>query len=78
MITCEEAVRRLWQHVELAPTQTEQVQLDAHLALCRRCCGEAGFAEELRRFLARQTEAELPVDVDVRLNLLLDRLEELP
>jgi hypothetical protein len=78
VISCQEAVRRLWEHVELSPTGAEQAQLDAHLALCKRCCGEAGFADEMRRFLARHTAIDLPVDADVRLNLLIDRLEDAP
>lgn len=78
MISCEDAVRRLWEYVELSPAGAEQAQLDAHLALCKRCCGEAGFADEMRRFLARHTATGLPVDADVRLNLLIDRLEDAP
>ena len=79
MISCAEAVQRLWEYVERAPSAGEQAALEEHLALCRRCCGEAGFAEELRGFLARHAcGGDLPLEVDARLNLLLDRLEEAP
>lgn len=76
MISCDDAVRRLWEYVELTPSGAERSLLEEHLALCRRCCGEAVFAEELRGFLARHATAELPVDTEVRLNLLLDRLAD--
>lgn len=74
MISCADAVRRLWEYVELVPSGPERSSLEEHLALCRRCCGEAAFAEELRGFLALHTTAELPVDAAARLNLLIEGL----
>ena len=78
MISCEEAVRRLWEHVELAPSPSEQALLDAHLALCRRCCGEAGFAEQLRAVLKRQPPEQAPDSVMSRLEALIHELEDRP
>lgn len=76
MISCEEAVRRLWEHVELPPSVTEQALLDAHLALCRRCCGEAEFATELRGILQRLPAEDVPLDVAQRFEALIRQLEE--
>jgi predicted anti-sigma-YlaC factor YlaD len=76
VISCDEAVRRLWEHLELPPTAQEQALLDAHLALCRRCCGEAGFADELRRVLRRPASEDVPPDAARRLEALIAGLEE--
>lgn len=76
MISCEEAVRRLWEHLELPPSVAEQALLDAHLALCRRCCGEAEFATELRDVLQRLPPEDLPPDAARRLEKLITQLEE--
>ncbi len=76
MISCEEAVRQLWRYVELAPTPEEAASLEAHLVLCRRCCGEAGFADELRGVLSGQPDAALPADAALRFEELIARLED--
>jgi hypothetical protein len=77
VISCSEAVRRLWEYVEDTPSPRERALLDAHLALCRRCCGEAEFAGELRGFLARNRVGDLPEDTAARLGSLIHRLEDL-
>jgi anti-sigma factor (TIGR02949 family) len=51
MITCEEAVRQLWEYLDGALGEAEHEAIEQHLSFCRRCCGEAEFAEELRKFL---------------------------
>ena len=76
MISCEEAVRRLWEHLELPPSVAEQALLDAHLALCRRCCGEAQFATELRGVLRRLPPEDLPPEAAQRFEQLIRQLEE--
>lgn len=76
MISCDEAVRRLWEYVEreLAPPNRQRVE--EHLSLCRRCCGQMEFAEELRRFMARQSVVDLPPDIATRFERTLDDLEK--
>ncbi len=76
MISCQEAVRRLWEHVEIAPAPQDAALLEAHLALCRRCCGEAEFSVELRGFLSRHNTQPLPDEVAARLEAVIDGLEE--
>lgn len=76
MISCDEAVRRLWEHLELAPSAEEEALLDAHLALCRRCCGEAVFADELRGVLRRLPPEDVPAPAARRFEELISRLEQ--
>lgn len=75
MISCEEAVRRLWEQLVTTSSAAEQARLDAHLALCRRCCGEAEFATELRGVLRRLPPEDLPPEAASRLEALITDLE---
>ncbi|MGH3076602.1 MAG: zf-HC2 domain-containing protein [Gaiellaceae bacterium] len=75
MITCAEAVRQLWEYLDGALPPDSRAAIEEHLSFCRRCCGEAEFAAELRGFLARQTVEEIPGDVRTRLLATLDELE---
>ena len=74
MITCAEAVRQLWDYLDGTVDELSREAIDEHLSFCRRCCGEAEFAEELRAFLARQAAEDLPDDVHARLSATLDQL----
>jgi mycothiol system anti-sigma-R factor len=78
MITCAEAVRQLWDYLDGLVDESQRESIEEHLSLCRRCCGEVEFAEELRRFLAEQPEAELPDDTRARLVATLEELENEP
>lgn len=75
MITCEEAVRRLWEYLDGTLDESDREAIDEHLSFCRRCCGEAEFAKELRTFLRSSAEVELPDDVRARLTATLEELE---
>ena len=72
MITCAEAVERLWAYLDGALTDADKKALEEHLGFCRVCCGEVEFAKELRGFLARSASEELPEDVRRRLLATLD------
>ena len=74
MISCSEAVRQLWEYLDGALDATDRALVEEHLGLCRRCCGELEFAEELRRFLASSAHEDLPDDVLRRLNQTLEEL----
>jgi mycothiol system anti-sigma-R factor len=76
MITCADAVRQLWDYLDGVVDESDRGAIEEHLSFCRRCCGELDFAEELRRFLARPGEGELPEDVRTRLQATLAELEE--
>jgi anti-sigma factor (TIGR02949 family) len=75
MISCAEAVRQLWDYLDGELPAENRAAIEEHLSFCRRCCGEAEFAAELRSFLARQAAEELPQDVRARLLATLDDLE---
>jgi mycothiol system anti-sigma-R factor len=75
MITCAEAVRQLWAYLDGAFPDEDRQAIEDHLSFCRRCCGEVEFAEELRRFLAREAAEDVPDEVRARLLATLDELE---
>lgn len=75
MIGCAEAVRELWDYLDGLVDDAERAAVEEHLSVCRRCCGELEFAEELRGFLARNADEELPPDVHARLTATLHGLE---
>ena len=75
MITCAEAVKQLWEYLDGALPDESRAAVEEHLSFCRRCCGEAEFAAELRGFLAREAAEKLPDDVRTRLLATLDEIE---
>jgi mycothiol system anti-sigma-R factor len=75
VITCAEAVRELWNYLDGLVDEHERAAVEEHLSICRRCCGELEFAEELRGFLREHGDEELPPDVRTRLVATLEELE---
>ncbi|MFD7445683.1 zf-HC2 domain-containing protein [Streptomyces sp. NPDC059909] len=75
MISCSDAVKRLWEYLDDTVGQAEHEEVDEHLSLCRRCCGELEFAVELRRLLAASGRRDIPDDVMRRLNQTLNELD---
>jgi mycothiol system anti-sigma-R factor len=79
MIRCSDAVRQLWQYLEGELPAQDRAKVDEHLAACLRCCGEAEFADELRRFLGSHGEDDaIPDAVRQRLLATLESLPESP
>ena len=76
MITCSQAVRQLWSYLEHEVSAADAARIEEHLNVCRRCCGELEFGQELRAFLADNARPDLPGDVQERLKGFLARLEE--
>lgn len=74
MISCSDAVRQLWEYLDGAIGEADREAIEEHLNVCKRCCGEAEFAEELRKFLARQGFEELPPATRERLSAFMDQL----
>jgi anti-sigma factor (TIGR02949 family) len=74
MISCDEAVRQLWDYLDRTLSPADLVAVEGHLAFCRRCCGEFEFARELRSFLASHAAGEVPPDVRVRLERFVDEI----
>ena len=78
MISCQEAVRRLWSYLDHDLDGSEQQRVESHLALCRRCCGEAEFASALQQLLRSSAGPALPLDVESHLVDFLHTLEQEP
>jgi anti-sigma factor (TIGR02949 family) len=74
MIRCSDAVRQLWDYLDGAVGEADREAIEEHLSVCRRCCGEAEFAEELRDFLARHRSEALPQATRERLTAFMDQL----
>lgn len=77
MITCKEAVARLWEHLDRNLGRVQEAEIEEHLGLCRHCCGELEFANQLRERLRRTGSAsETPPDVRARLEAFVNGLRE--
>ena len=72
MISCSDAVRQLWDYLDGNVGEDDRHAIEKHLDVCKRCCGEAEFAVELRRFLVTQTYDDLPPDTQNRLTAFLE------
>lgn len=75
MISCDDAVRRLWEYLDNDLAADDRGRVENHLALCRRCCGEAEFAAALQDLLRSTVGCELPADVERQLTGFLDTLQ---
>lgn len=78
MISCAEAVRQLWEYLDGVAGQAQGAAIEEHLRLCRRCCGEAEFAAELRTFLAAHAGDDIPPQVHMRLLAALAQMVDQP
>lgn len=74
MISCTDAVRRLWGYLEDEVSAQDRAAVEEHLAFCRRCCGEVEFATELRTLLTKAADIDMPSSVEARLAGMLDDL----
>ena len=74
MISCDEAIRHLWEYLDGAVDGADRDRLEHHLERCRRCCAELEFTEELRRFMRDSADDEVPPEVMTRLNATLEEL----
>ena len=76
MISCSEAVSQLWNYLENDLETDDRARIQAHLTLCRRCCGEVEFTEALRDLLSSTGGPILPDDVERQFVGFLDALEK--
>ena len=74
MISCTDAVKQLWDYLDGTVGEADRHAIEEHLDVCKRCCGEVEFADELRRFLADHGSDELPPDTKRRLTTFLDEI----
>lgn len=74
VIDCEQAVERLWEFLDHELDDRDHQAIEAHLAFCRRCCGELEFAKQLRGLLRAKGSGELPAVVRRRLDQFIGEL----
>lgn len=76
MIDCREAVHLMWAYLDrslgLEPTE----ELEEHLELCRRCCGELEFSRALRGLVASIGSPAVPEDLRDRIEQLLAAVDD--
>ena len=73
LIDCREAVARMWAYLSEGLEKREVDELETHLGVCERCCGELEFSRQLRQRVADAEVAPLPAPVRQRITQLLDR-----
>jgi anti-sigma factor (TIGR02949 family) len=78
VISCAEAVRQLWEYLDGVAGQAQSAAIEEHLSQCRRCCGEAEFAAELRSFLAGHSDDDILPQVHARLLAALAQVTDQP
>ncbi len=78
MISCAQAVRQLWEYLDGAAGQAQSAAIEEHLSACKRCCGEAEFAGELRTFLAAHADRDIAPQVHARLLTALSQIADQP
>lgn len=71
MIKCKEAVERLWNYLDRQLEQAREKELEEHLGVCRHCCGELEFAQQVRAKLADGGNAAMPPETRARVEQLL-------
>ncbi len=73
LIDCREAVGRMWAYLSEGLEKHQVAELETHLGVCERCCGELEFSRQLRERVADPEMAQLPAPVRERITELLDR-----
>lgn len=71
MIKCKEAVERLWAHLDKRLEVGREKELEEHLGVCRHCCGELEFAQQIRAKLGETAETTMPPETRARVEELL-------
>lgn len=72
MIDCREAVGRMWDYLERALEPQPVEELEQHLDICTRCCGELEFNKHLRSMVAERNSAPImPTELRMRVEHLL-------
>jgi anti-sigma factor (TIGR02949 family) len=70
-ISCREAVRRMWTYLSHALEAADADELEQHLDVCQRCCGELEFSRELRDRVSALDTGRIPDDVRARVEDVL-------
>lgn len=73
LIDCREAVARMWAYLSEGLEKRDVEELETHLGVCERCCGELEFSRQLRQRVADAEVAQMPAPVRDRIAGLLER-----
>jgi anti-sigma factor (TIGR02949 family) len=73
LIDCREAVGRMWAYMSEGLQEDDVAELEAHLQVCERCCGELEFSRELRQRVAGASAVPMPTSVRERITEILGR-----
>ena len=73
LIDCREAVARMWAYLSEGLEKRDVEELETHLGVCERCCGELEFSRHLRERVAEVGVDQMPAPVRQRITELLDR-----
>ena len=72
VISCIEAVKKIFELMEGKLTSSEKKQLDEHLSVCRECCDRLDFERLLKEKLQKvNKDKKLPQTLTKRINTLL-------
>ncbi|HWQ39845.1 MAG TPA: zf-HC2 domain-containing protein [Burkholderiales bacterium] len=72
-ISCEEALKRLYEHLDRALDATEAAEIEHHLETCRACFSRAEFEKRLKERLAAIGREQAPEALQRRVRELLRR-----
>lgn len=72
LIDCREAVARMWAYLSEGLETTDVDELETHLGVCQRCCGELEFSRQLRQRVAEAEVAQMPPPVRERIVELIE------
>ena len=76
MISCKEAVSRLYAYLDRNLGRVPEAEVEEHLKMCRHCCGELEFAKQLRAALRRSgTATALDPEVRTQIDAYIRKLE---
>jgi anti-sigma factor (TIGR02949 family) len=71
-LSCEEAARRFFAHLDRALTGEDLQALEAHLEACLDCCDRLEFSRKLDRFVKeRLGDSALPDGIEDRIRRLI-------
>ena len=71
LIDCRDAVARMWAYLSEGLEKRDIEELETHLGVCERCCGELEFSRQLRERVAKTGVDRMPQPIRSRINELL-------
>jgi hypothetical protein len=72
-IDCREAVHRMWTYLSRSLEEADADELEEHLQVCQRCCGELEFSRELRERVSAVEAERMPGEVRTRVEEILSQ-----